>query len=36
MDLFLAGMFFTVFVLAIGGWAGYAVYTFLKSREDNK
>lgn len=35
MDFF-AGMFFAVFVLALGGWGGYLVYAFLKSREDDK
>nr|DAH66653.1 MAG TPA: multi-glycosylated core protein [Caudoviricetes sp.] len=35
MDFF-AGMFFTVFVLLLGGWAGYLVYAFLKSRENDK
>ncbi len=28
--------FFTVFVLFLGGWGGYLVYTFLKSREHDK
>lgn len=35
MDFF-AGMFFAVFVLVLGGWSGYLVYTFLKSREHDK
>lgn len=35
MDFF-AGMFFAVFVLALGGLGGYLVYTFLKSREHDK
>lgn len=33
---FFAGMFFTVFVLAVGGWAGFLVYAILKSREDDE
>lgn len=33
---FFAGMFFTVFVLLLGGWAEYVVYAFLKSREHDK
>ena len=35
MDFF-AGMFFAVFVLLLGGWAGYVVYNFLKSREEDE
>lgn len=33
---FFAGMCFAVFVLFLGGWAGYVVYAFLKSRENDK
>ena len=33
---FFADMFFAVFVLFLGGWAGYVVYAFLKSRENDK
>lgn len=34
MDLFLAGMFFTLAMLGIGGFAGYFVFNLLQSRED--
>ncbi len=35
MDFF-AGMLFAVFVLLLGGGAGYVGYNFLKSREEDK
>lgn len=35
MDFF-AGMFFAVFVLFLGGWAGYVIYAFLKSKDEDE